>query len=52
MAEQLDPNDRVTLDELAISAMWEISALVEVLEDDHLLTRWALAAIDPQGRSN
>ncbi len=30
MAEPLDPNDLVTLEELAISNMWETSALVEV----------------------
>ncbi len=28
MAEQLDPKDIVTLEELAISSMWEITALV------------------------
>jgi len=27
-----DPTDLVTLDELALSNMWETSALVEVLE--------------------
>ncbi len=32
MAEPLDPNELVTLEELAISNMWETSALVEVLE--------------------
>ncbi len=30
MAGQLDPNDLVTLEELAISNMWETSALVVV----------------------
>ncbi len=30
MAQSLDPNDLVTLDELAISNMWETAALVEV----------------------
>jgi len=30
MAEPRDPNDLVTLDELAISTMGEIAALVEV----------------------
>jgi len=29
MAEQLDPNEIVTLEELAISNMWETAALVE-----------------------
>ena len=32
MAEKLDPKEIVTLDELAISNMWETSALVELLE--------------------
>ncbi len=32
MAEQLDPKELVTLEELAISNMWETSALVELLE--------------------
>ncbi len=32
MAEQLDPKEIVTLEELAISNMWEMTALVEVLE--------------------
>lgn len=32
MAEPLDPKDLVSLDELAITNMWEIGALVEVLE--------------------
>ncbi len=35
MAESLDPNDLVTLDELALSTMWETSALVVVLERGH-----------------
>ncbi len=39
MAESLDPEDLVTLDELAISNMWEISALVELLERKGILTR-------------
>jgi len=30
MAQPLDPNDLVTLEELAISNMWETAALVEV----------------------
>ena len=30
MAEPLDPTDLVTLEELAISNMWETAALVEV----------------------
>ncbi len=36
MAEPLDPNDLVTLEELALSNMWETSALVEVLERGHV----------------
>ncbi len=39
MAEKLDPNDIVTLEELAISSMWETAALVEVLEKKALLTK-------------
>ncbi len=39
MAEQLDPKDLVSLDELAISNMWETSALVKVLERKGILTR-------------
>ncbi len=31
MAQPLHPNELVTLDELAISNMWETSALVEVV---------------------
>ena len=32
MAKSLDPKEMVTLEELALSHMWEIAALVEVLE--------------------
>ncbi len=39
MAEPLDPTDLVTLDDLAISNMWETSALVELLERKGILTR-------------
>ncbi len=39
MAKQLDPNDLVTLEELAISNMWETSALVELLERKGILTK-------------
>ena len=45
MAEPLDPNDLVTLDELAISNMWETSALVELLERKGILTRQELLAM-------
>ncbi len=39
MAEKLDPKEIVTLEELAISSMWEMAALVEVLEKKGLLTK-------------
>ncbi len=39
MAQPVDPNDLVTLDELAISNIWETSALVDVLERKGILTR-------------
>ena len=39
MAEPLDPKDLVTMEELAISSMWEIAALVEVLERKGILTK-------------
>ncbi len=39
MAQPLDPNDRATLDELALSTMWEASALVELLERKGILTK-------------
>ncbi len=39
MAESLDPTAIVTLDELALSTMWETSALVEGLERKGLLTK-------------
>ena len=38
MAEQLDPKELVTIEELAISSMWEVAALVEVLERKGVLT--------------
>ncbi len=38
MAEPLDPNDLVTLEELAIATMWETSALVELLGRKGILT--------------
>ncbi len=37
MAEKLDPKEIVTLDELALSNMWETSALVEVVEGESRL---------------
>ncbi len=39
MAEKLDPNDLVSLEELALSNMWETSALVELLERKGILTK-------------
>ncbi len=39
MAEPLDPDNLVTLEELAISNMWETSALVELLERKGVLTK-------------
>ncbi len=32
MADPLDPKELITIEEVAISNMWEITALVEVLE--------------------
>ncbi len=32
MAELLDPKDLVTIEDMAISSMWEVAALVEVWE--------------------
>ncbi len=39
MPEQLDPKELVSLEELALSTMWETSALVELLERKGILTR-------------
>ncbi len=39
MAEHLDSKDIVTLEELALSSMWEMAALVEVLEKKGVLTK-------------
>ena len=39
MADKLNPNDLVTLDELTISNMWEMAAIREVLERKGLLTK-------------
>ena len=39
MADPLDPTNLVTLEELAISTMWETAALVELLERKGILTR-------------
>ncbi len=45
MAEPLDPTDLVTLEELAISNMWENAALVELLERKGVLTRQEVLAM-------
>ncbi len=39
MAEKLDPKEIVTLEELALSTMWENAALVELLERKGILTK-------------
>ena len=39
MASPLDPSEIVTLEALALSNLWEIAALVEVLERKGVLTR-------------
>src|SRR2546422_2052962 len=39
MAEKLDPKELVSIEELAISSMWEIAALVEVLERKGVCTK-------------
>ncbi len=45
MAEKLDPKEIVTLDELALSNMWETSALVELLERKGILTKQEVLAM-------
>ena len=39
MASPLDPNDLVTLDELSISNMWEVAAVIAVLEKKGILPK-------------
>jgi hypothetical protein len=39
MASPLDPNDLVTVQELTISNMWEVAALIQGLEKKGLLTK-------------
>jgi len=46
----LDPTNLVTLDELAISNMWETSALVELLERKGILTRQDVLAMSQELR--
>ncbi len=50
MAEKLDPKDLVTLEELAISNMWETSALVELLERKGIFTRHEVNDMIPEVR--
>ncbi len=45
MAEKLDPKDLVTLDELAISNMWETSSILELLELKFILTKQVFLAM-------
>ena len=45
MAEKLDPKEIVTLEELALSNMWEVAALVEVLERKGILTKQDVLAM-------
>jgi len=42
MTEKLDPEEVVTPDELAVSNMWEIAAIVEILERKGLCTKQEL----------
>ena len=39
MASPLDPNDLVTLEKLSISNMWEVAALIEVLEEKGVMKK-------------
>ncbi len=50
MAEKLDPNEFVTLEELALSTMWETSALVELLERKGILTKQEVLAMIQEPR--
>ncbi len=45
MAEKLDPTGLVTLEELALSTMWETSALGEGLERKGILTKQDVLAM-------
>ncbi len=42
MANPLDPNDLVSLEELALSNMWEVGALIELLHEKGLITKQEL----------
>ncbi len=50
MAEPLDPNDLVTIEELAISNMWEVGALIELLHEKGLITKQELLDTIPELR--
>jgi len=39
MASPLAPKDLITLEELTISDMWELAALIEVLEKKGVMTK-------------
>ena len=39
MAKQLDPKEMVSVEELVVSHMWEMAALVELLEERGILTK-------------
>ncbi len=45
MVEKFDPNALVTLEERAISTMWENAALVELLERKGVVTRQEVLAM-------
>ena len=45
MAEKLDPKEVVSIEELAVSTMWETSALVELLERKGILTKQDVLAM-------
>ncbi len=40
MAQPLHPKEIVTIEELTISSMWEVAALIEVLEKKGLAHLW------------
>ena len=48
MADARDPEELVTVEDLAISSMWEIAALVEVLERK-VITRQELHHVSRKG---
>jgi hypothetical protein len=53
MADLLDPKDLVTIEELAVSGMWEMAGLVEVLQQKGTLKKQEiLDAIEELRRKN